>query len=93
MKKRLTRSTTDRFVAGVCGGLAEYFGVDSTWIRLAFIVLIPYSFFMPIVVYIACYLLIPEKRNIQRASFRHNVNNPFHRLHSHARSTNSEKKK
>ena len=27
-KKRLTRSTTDKWLAGVCGGIAEYFGWD-----------------------------------------------------------------
>src|SRR3990172_6829772 len=32
--RRLTRSTTDKRIAGVCGGLAEYFGVDATAVRL-----------------------------------------------------------
>lgn len=36
--KRLTKSTTDRKIDGVCGGIANYFGVDSTLIRLAWIV-------------------------------------------------------
>lgn len=37
--KKLYKSETDKKIAGVCGGLAEYFGVDSTWIRIAFVVL------------------------------------------------------
>jgi phage shock protein PspC (stress-responsive transcriptional regulator) len=37
--KRLTRSATDKKIAGVCGGLAEYFGVDATAVRLVWIVL------------------------------------------------------
>lgn len=37
---RLTRSNTDRLLAGVCGGIAAYLGVDSTLVRLAFIVLL-----------------------------------------------------
>jgi phage shock protein PspC (stress-responsive transcriptional regulator) len=37
--KRLTRSTTDKKIAGVCGGVAEYFGVDATAVRLVWIVL------------------------------------------------------
>jgi phage shock protein C len=37
--KQLTRSTTDRVIAGVAGGLAEYFAVDVTLIRILFIVL------------------------------------------------------
>jgi phage shock protein C len=36
---RLYRSQTDRMVAGVCGGLAKYFNVDPTVIRLVFVVL------------------------------------------------------
>jgi phage shock protein C len=35
--KKLYRSRKDRMIAGVCGGLADYFAIDSTWIRLIFI--------------------------------------------------------
>lgn len=38
-QKRLMRSRTDRQWSGVSGGLAAYFGIDSTLVRLAFIVL------------------------------------------------------
>ena len=34
--KRLTRSETDKVIFGVCGGIAEYLGVDSTLVRLGF---------------------------------------------------------
>ena len=34
--KKITRSLTDKRIAGVCGGLGKYFDVDSTWIRIAF---------------------------------------------------------
>ena len=37
--RRLTLSVTDKKIAGVCGGLAQYFGVDSTLIRLIAVVL------------------------------------------------------
>ena len=36
--KRLYKSATDKKIAGVCGGIAEYFNVDSTLIRLAWVV-------------------------------------------------------
>lgn len=36
MVGQLTRSRTDRMIGGVCGGLARYFGVDPSLIRLAF---------------------------------------------------------
>ncbi|MFC6176588.1 PspC domain-containing protein [Companilactobacillus huachuanensis] len=68
MKNRITRSSTDRMVAGVCGGLGEYFGVDSTWIRLAFVFLLPFTYFLPALVYVVCVFSFPEKRNIQKTS-------------------------
>lgn len=37
---RLTRSDTDKMIAGVCGGLAAYLGIDSVLVRLAFMVLL-----------------------------------------------------
>jgi phage shock protein PspC (stress-responsive transcriptional regulator) len=38
-ERRLTRSATDKKIAGICGGLAEYFGVDPTAIRLIWCIL------------------------------------------------------
>ncbi len=38
MKKKLYRSVSDKKIAGVCGGIAEYFETDSTLIRLALVV-------------------------------------------------------
>ncbi len=35
--KKLYRSRTDSKIAGVCGGLGEHFGIDSTWVRLLFV--------------------------------------------------------
>lgn len=35
--KRLYRSRRDRMIAGVCGGLADYFNMDPTWVRIIFI--------------------------------------------------------
>jgi len=40
MSTRITKSKTDRVIDGVCGGLAEYFGIDSTIVRLVFVALI-----------------------------------------------------
>ncbi|WDT64856.1 PspC domain-containing protein [Companilactobacillus crustorum] len=70
MKSRITRSSTDRMLAGLCGGLGEYFGIDSTWIRLGFIFLTPFTYFLTVLVYIICVFSFPEKRNIQETVFR-----------------------
>lgn len=76
MRNRITRSSTDRMLAGVCGGLGEYFGVDSTWIRLAFIFLSPLTNFLTILVYIVCVFSFPEKRNIQETDFHRRRRRP-----------------
>ena len=34
--KKLTKSENDRYICGVCGGIAKYFGIDSTLVRLVF---------------------------------------------------------
>lgn len=56
--RKLYRSKTDRMIGGVCGGLGEYFNVDSTVVRLAFIVgtLLGGP---GLVAYIICLILIP----------------------------------
>lgn len=57
--KRLFRSTTDRKIAGVCGGLAAYFNVDPTLIRILAVV----SIFMGglgIIAYIVFWIAAPE---------------------------------
>lgn len=41
MNPRLVRSESERMIAGVCGGLAQYLGVDPVLVRLAFLLLIP----------------------------------------------------
>jgi phage shock protein C len=61
MAKRLYRSTTDRKIAGVCGGLAEYFEVDSTIVRLIFIVLLLVGVGSALLLYVIMWLLVPEK--------------------------------
>ena len=38
--KRLYKSQTDKKLCGVCGGIAEYLNIDSTWIRLAWALLV-----------------------------------------------------
>lgn len=36
---KLTRSRTDKFIAGVCGGIGEYFKIDANLVRVAFVLL------------------------------------------------------
>ncbi len=57
--KRLYRSRTNRWVAGVCGGLADYFGVDPTAVRVAFVLLALWQG-LGVLVYVVLALIIPE---------------------------------
>ncbi len=57
--KRLYRSTEDRMIAGVCGGLGEYFGIDSTLIRLVLLFLVIWGG-GGVLVYIIAWIVIPE---------------------------------
>jgi len=60
--KKLYRSEKDRMLAGVCGGIAEYSGVDSTVIRILWVLLTILSLGIGgIAAYIICWVLIPEK--------------------------------
>ncbi len=62
MQKRLYRSTSDKKLAGVCGGLGAYFNVDPTVIRLAAILLFVLSGFIPVgLAYIIAIIVIPEE--------------------------------
>ena len=60
MQKKLYRSTSDRMLVGVCGGVAEYFGVDPTVVRVIWAVASIFAF-AGVIAYIACAFVIPEK--------------------------------
>lgn len=60
--RRLMRSATDSKIAGVCGGLAEYLGVDSTIVRLvcAVLAIMPGAIVLGIVAYLAAWVIMPK---------------------------------
>lgn len=58
--KRLTRSTDDRVVAGVCGGLARYLNVDASLVRILTAVLTVLIGGAPLLLYIVAVLIVPE---------------------------------
>ena len=59
--KKLYRSSTDKKIAGVCGGLAEYFNIDATIIRVIFIILLLPGGFPGFIPYVIVWLLAPVK--------------------------------
>ena len=60
--RRLTRSTTDKKIAGICGGLAEYFGVDATPVRLLWVILsiLCGAVVGGVIAYVLAWLIIPR---------------------------------
>lgn len=59
--KTLKRSKKDRVIAGVLGGLAEYFNIDSTLLRLIYVFLCFVSAKGAFLLYIILYIVIPEE--------------------------------
>ncbi|KAF0848352.1 PspC domain-containing protein [Nocardia caishijiensis] len=58
--RRFTRSTSDKWIAGVCGGIADYFGWSPSVVRLAFVAscLLPGPQFL---LYLILWLIMPKK--------------------------------
>jgi len=60
--RKLYRSRTDKMIAGVLGGLGDYFGVDSTILRLVWVLLTVFTGFFPgIIIYIVASVIVPPK--------------------------------
>lgn len=72
--KKLYKSKTDVKISGVLGGVAEYLGVDSTWIRIIYILLCFISFGSALIVYLLLAFVIPdpvkEKSNIVDTDYK-----------------------
>ena len=58
--KKLYRSTSNRMLAGVCAGVAEYLNIDPTVIRVLWAIASLFGA-LGIIAYIACALIVPEK--------------------------------
>ena len=57
--KRLIRSSQDKWVAGVCGGIAHYFGWDANVLRLVYVILTVCTVFSGALAYIILWLVMP----------------------------------
>ena len=70
MEKRIQRNTQDKMLAGVCSALADYFEIDVTLIRVAFIV----AFLAGLsggLVYILLWIVVPVKRSMTSHYYSH----------------------
>lgn len=62
--RKLYLSDKDRKIAGVCGGLADYFGIDSTIVRILWALAVMVSYGTGFILYLVFWLIVPRERNI-----------------------------
>jgi len=61
MQKRLYRSTSDRMIGGVCGGIAEYFGIDPVLVRIIAVILLLPGGLPGLLPYLILWAVVPKK--------------------------------
>lgn len=64
---RLMRSETDKMIAGVCGGIGAYLGVDSVFVRLAFLLLL-FASGIGFPLYVILMIIMPSESNLDQPS-------------------------
>lgn len=67
MRGKLYRSEKDRMIGGVCGGLGEYFNIDSTIVRLLFALIMIYGG-SGLILYIILWIVVPTKSETVKSS-------------------------
>ncbi len=67
MNKKLYRSEKDKMIGGVCGGLAQYFSIDVTIIRVLFALIVIYGG-SGLILYIILWIVVPTESQIKVAS-------------------------
>ena len=61
--RKLTRSRDDKWIAGICGGIAEHTGIDATLIRVILVIATILGAGSLVVIYLICWLVIPKELN------------------------------
>lgn len=61
--KKLTRSN-NKMLAGVCAGLAEYFGWDATVVRIVYSIVTVFTAFSGVIVYLILWIAMPERKEL-----------------------------
>lgn len=59
--RKLYRSRTNRMIAGVCAGLADFFGIDPTVVRLVFVAGALLGFGSFVFIYLVLFIIVPEE--------------------------------
>lgn len=61
MEKRLLRSNSNKWIAGVCGGIADYFGWNHELLRLLWVVLTVGTAFCGGIIYVILWIIMPQQ--------------------------------
>lgn len=61
MERKLYRSRTDKKLLGVIGGIAKYFNIDATILRIIYVLLAFFAIGSPVLIYLVVALIIPEE--------------------------------
>lgn len=68
MKRRLTKSSNNKVISGVLGGIADYFGIDPTIVRVVYVILSVLSQAFPgVLVYICLAIIMPDGKKDVRS--------------------------
>jgi phage shock protein C len=59
--QKLRRSRNDRMIAGVCGGLGEFFGISSIWFRIAFLIALIPGGVPGFLLYLLVWVIVPNE--------------------------------
>lgn len=63
MENKLCRTVgSERILFGVCGGVAKYFGYNTTWIRILCVILTIFGFGTPVLIYFIMMFIMPKER-------------------------------
>ncbi len=65
-KQKLRRSQSNKMIAGVCGGLAKYFGLDASLLRIIYVLVTIFTVFAGALVYIILWIIIPAENKNER---------------------------
>ena len=60
-QERLTRSRSNKWIAGICGGIAEHFGWDADILRLVWVLLPVSTMFCGGIIYLILWLIMPQE--------------------------------
>ena len=68
MGKKLYKSNKNKMLDGVCGGIAEYFDIDPTLVRVGWVIATFVTFSTAFWVYLACAVIMPRKSDVYRGA-------------------------